>query len=350
MKQADRERNIRRILKAVRGMTFRDIARFLGECPTSRRRATKWNSFDKILRLLWDLNIERTWNKPYLRAYRYALELLTEPEGSNPTTCYAKRLKRHIENLSEYYLTCIQSITPSQFICSIPSGKVAAWLAFDISSGGQNWDPVDDDGHIDSDCSWSLIRRRIRWDAMWNLSVELITTDSEMRREILAQRGQTQFNLYNGNRSELMFYEGSTRHTRNTFYLAQRKKKTERDKARKKQELQARDSYIQYLVLTGAWKNMDSIFEEDNVEGQELRRELQGYMPDLPTGNRYQFWHGGLTRGQFMKRGTETETETENLSNYPTPHQTPKRKRDNVYDLDIDSCDRESSFQSIGFG
>ena len=192
-------------------LNFRAVCEFLGELPLCRKRATTWNTFDKVFDLYWGLdnsNVKRLsgWNQKYRQAYQKTLDMMVEVDAGDQSQELSCRFKEKVRTAFEYYCPCLPATSPTRWIS--PNGgshDKATWLAF-RPDGTQDGYAVSPDEDPEEDSSWAWIRPSIKQDQTFYLSMHEVVT-IETIEQLIAQRRIRRFPSYDGSWRELPVYQ-----------------------------------------------------------------------------------------------------------------------------------------------
>ena len=189
-------------------MTFEDVSDFLGEEPLSRKKATIWNTFEKVFQLHWGPNIKRRsgGNQKYRQGLLKVLDLLVEidDDGDSPESL-TRLFKEMLRTSVEYYFTCLPATCPATWIAPNGSHDTATWLAF-LRDGTQDGSATSPDKILNEDNSWAWIRMSIKRDRMFGLSARDVV-EIETIGQLRAQRRIGRFQSYDGSQRDLIFYQ-----------------------------------------------------------------------------------------------------------------------------------------------
>lgn len=255
-------------------LNFQGVCEFLGEVPLSRKKATVWNTFDKVFDLYWgsdDSNIKRRtgWNQKYRLAYQKVLEMLVEIDDPDSAEFLSRRFGEKVKALFEYYCPCIPATCPATWIA--PNGgsrDTATWLAF-RQDGTQDGDATLPDELSEQENSWTRIRRSIKLDQMFCLSVRDVIV-IERIEELMVQRRIMRFRSYDGGQRELIFYQDDESAQRSTAEL--RNARANRQRRIQEMETEFRKPFRPFKQILRANKLEEERQATEDVREWDKRR------------------------------------------------------------------------------
>ena len=290
-------------------MTFEDVSNFLGEEPLSRKKATIWNTFEKVFQLHWGSNIKKRsgGNQKYRQGLLKVLDLLVEidDDGDSPESL-TRRFKEMLRTSVEYYFTCLPATCPATWIAPNGSHDTATWLAF-LRDGTQDGSATSPDKILNEDNSWARIRMSIKRDRMFGLSARNVV-ELEMIEQLKAQRRARRFQSYDGSQRDLVFYQDDESVRISEAEIRKTRKDRRRRHERKKAELHGRILSYKRIERANRLENERRIAEKDSEERerwihiQERAREREEREKRVRKQENYRIVKRCFTPSQVFQR------------------------------------------------
>jgi len=290
-------------------MTFEDVSNFLGEEPLSRKKATIWNTFEKVFQLHWCPNIKRRsgGNQKYRQGLLKVLDLLVEidDDGDSPESL-TRLFKEMLRTSVEYYFTCLPATCPATWIAPNGSHDTATWLAF-LRDGTQDGSATSPDKILNEDNSWAWIRMSIKRDRMFDLSARNVVK-LEIIEQLKAERRTRRFQSYDGRQRDLVFYQDDESVRISEAEIRKTRKDRRRRHERKKAELQGRILSYKQIENAKRLENERRIAEKDREERerwihiQERAREREEREKRVRKQENYRIVKRCFTPSQVFQR------------------------------------------------